>query len=105
MAEAVYFSAPVTTSVGTTLTRVCAYNPSRRYLLVQNLSSTANVTIAFGSSVTTTIGIKLGAGQAYEMNLSTGVDVRDVLAISDTAATNVCVTEGNGNFPLNGQVL
>ena len=85
-------------AVSTNVELVLRENDRRRYLLIQNVGSVA-VYIAFGDtygpSVSATAGIKIGAGEAYEMHRGAR-NVNDEKVYAKAAATNtlLSITEG-----------
>lgn len=79
-------------------------NGKRRYLLIQNIGS-VSAYVAFGDtrgpSVSSTTGIKIGAGEAYEMQRGAGnVNSEKVYATAASTNTTLLLTEGayEGDF-------
>lgn len=79
-------------SIGTTSTVIQAANLNRDYMLLQNNHATANLWVKVDGSVAAVgTGIKVGPGGSLE--LSNTVPTNAILAISDTASTNVTFVE------------
>lgn len=79
-------------SIGTASTVIQAANLNRDYMLLQNNHATANLWVKVDGSVAAVgTGIKVGPGGSLE--LSNTVPTNAILAISDTASTNVTFVE------------
>ena len=73
-------------------------NDRRRYLLIQNTGSAA-VNVAFGETrgpaVSATAGLKIGAGEAYEMHRGArNVNAESVYTKSASGSNVLVITEG-----------
>lgn len=93
-----YYRTPshTTASVGTANVQVLAANQSRTYAVIIN-DSLDNIYLAFGETAIVNFGIKLTPDGNYEMsgllgNLYDG----QINAIAESAANNICITEGWG---------
>lgn len=88
---------PVT--VGTSSAQLVAANTSRKACLIQNLSdpdgdnAVINIRLDGGAASTTT-GIRIVAGQMFNLREVGVVTLSAITAISDTANTPVLVVEG-----------
>lgn len=55
-------------TITSTSSLIAGSNANRRYLLLQNNSTTGTIYLQFGSTATTTTGIKIEPGGSYEMS-------------------------------------
>jgi hypothetical protein len=83
-------------TVTTTSAQLVAANANRRYLLVQNKSTSGTIYLNFaGAAATTANGLKIGIGEAYESSAA-WVSSAQINAIGDIASNpDVVVIEGN----------